>query len=96
MNPTNQPVNHIIEQLQERAKELHTLYKVHELINQPDATVEEVCRSMVEVDPSRVPVPERVLGEADARQHRLPAAARDGDGLGAPVRRRGAEPRRSA
>ena len=46
MNPANQPVNNIIEQLQERAKELHTLYKVHELINQPDASIDEVCRSM--------------------------------------------------
>ncbi len=52
MNPTNQPVNNIIEQLQERAKELHTLYKVHELINQPDASVEEVCRGVVEAVPS--------------------------------------------
>jgi pyruvate, water dikinase len=51
MNPTNQPVNNIIEQLQERAKELHTLYKVHELINQPDASVDEVCRNLVEVLP---------------------------------------------
>lgn len=51
MNPTNQPVNNIIEQLQERAKELHTLYKVHELINQPDTSVDEVCRSLTEVLP---------------------------------------------
>ena len=36
MNLPNLPVNNIIEQLQERAKELHTLYKVHELINQPE------------------------------------------------------------
>jgi len=51
MNPTNQPVNNIIEQLQERAKELHTLYKVHELINQPDTSIDEVCRSLTEVLP---------------------------------------------
>ena len=51
MNPTNQPVNNIIEQLQERAKELHTLYKVHELTNQPDAPIDEVCRSVTEVLP---------------------------------------------
>ncbi len=52
MNPPNIPVNNIIEQLQERAKELHTLYKVHELINQPDASVEEVCRQLTEVMPA--------------------------------------------
>jgi pyruvate, water dikinase len=52
MNPTNQPINNIIEQLQERAKELHTLYKVHELINQPDTSIDEVCRSLTEVLPA--------------------------------------------
>ena len=51
MNPTNQPVNSIIEQLQERAKELHTLYKVHELINQQDTSIDEVCRTLTEVLP---------------------------------------------
>ena len=51
MNPSNQPVHNIIEQLQERAKELHTLYKVHELINQPDAPVDAVCKGLVEVLP---------------------------------------------
>src|SRR5512135_1615107 len=52
MHPTNQPVNNIIEQLQERAKELHTLYKVHELFNQPDVSVDEVCRGLTEVLPA--------------------------------------------
>jgi pyruvate,water dikinase len=52
MNPTNQPVNNIIAQLQERAKELHTLYKVHELLNQQDASTDEVCRSVTEVLPA--------------------------------------------
>jgi hypothetical protein len=52
MNQTNQPVNRIIEQLQERAKELHTLYKVHELISQQDASTDEVCRSVTEVLPA--------------------------------------------
>ncbi|HEY3384252.1 MAG TPA: PEP/pyruvate-binding domain-containing protein [Vicinamibacterales bacterium] len=51
MNPGNQPVNNIIEQLQERAKELHTLYKVHELINQADASVDDVCRRLLDVLP---------------------------------------------
>ena len=52
MNPTNQPVNNIIEQLQERAKELHTLYKVHELINQQDASIDDVCRALTDVLPA--------------------------------------------
>ncbi len=52
MNLPNLPVNNIIEQLQERAKELHTLYKVHELINQPDTSIDEVCRALTEVLPA--------------------------------------------
>ena len=52
MNPTNQPVNNIIEQLQERAKELHTLYKVHELTNQQDTSIDEVCQALMEVVPA--------------------------------------------
>jgi pyruvate, water dikinase len=52
MDPTTPPVSNIIEQLQERAKELHTLYKVHELINQPDASLDEVCRGLIEVVPA--------------------------------------------
>lgn len=51
MNPSSRPVDNIIEQLQERAKELHTLYKVHELINQPDSSIDEVCRNIGEVLP---------------------------------------------
>lgn len=52
MNTPNAPVNNIIEQLQERAKELHTLYQVHELIDQPNASVDEVCRRMIAVLPA--------------------------------------------
>jgi pyruvate, water dikinase len=52
MNSANRPVDNIIEQLQERAKELHTLYKVHELINQPEASIDEVCRGIGEALPA--------------------------------------------
>jgi hypothetical protein len=51
MTVPNRPVDGIIEQLQERAKELHTLYKVHELIHHPEASVDEVCRAIAEVLP---------------------------------------------
>jgi len=57
MNPSNQPVNHIIEQLQERAKELHTLYRVHEIINNADATVDDIGRSLIEVLPPGMQYP---------------------------------------
>jgi len=52
MNTPHRPVDSIIEQLQERAKELHTLYRVHELTNIPGAPLEEVCRRVAEVLPS--------------------------------------------
>jgi hypothetical protein len=47
----NTPVDSIIEQLQERAKELHTLYQVHELTNRQNASLEDVCRGIAEVLP---------------------------------------------
>jgi pyruvate,water dikinase len=45
------PAGKIIEALQERAKELHCLYRVHELVNRPDLGLDEVCRSLLEVIP---------------------------------------------
>ena len=51
MNATDGPAGKIIEALQERAKELHCLYRVHETMNRPDASIDEVCRSLLEVIP---------------------------------------------
>jgi hypothetical protein len=48
----SRPVDSIIEQLQERAKELHALYQVHELTSQPTAPVDDVCRRISEVLPA--------------------------------------------
>ncbi|MBP1634687.1 MAG: phosphoenolpyruvate synthase, partial [Acidobacteria bacterium] len=44
-------VDSIIEQLQERAKELHALYQVHELTSLPSTPIEEICRLIAEVLP---------------------------------------------
>jgi predicted nucleotidyltransferase len=52
MDRRDDAVDSIIESLQERAKELNCLYKVHELINQPEASIEEVCRGLLETIPS--------------------------------------------
>jgi predicted nucleotidyltransferase len=51
MNPIEGPAGKIIEALQERAKELHCLYRVHELVNRPDVSIDEVCRGLLEVIP---------------------------------------------
>jgi pyruvate,water dikinase len=52
MNEKNEPVDKIIESLQERAKELHCLYQVHELINRPDATIDDVCQDLLDAIPT--------------------------------------------
>ncbi len=52
MDRRHDAVDNIIESLQERAKELNCLYNVHELINRPEASIDEVCRSLLESIPS--------------------------------------------
>src|SRR5512135_2500647 len=52
MDRGHDAVDTIIESLQERAKELNCLYNVHELINRPDASIDEVCRALLETIPS--------------------------------------------
>ena len=41
----------ILRELQERAKELNCLYKVDELLNRPELSLEEIFRGMIEVLP---------------------------------------------
>jgi hypothetical protein len=44
-------VEKIMDALRERAKELHCLYNVHELLNQPDVTVRDVCGELLTILP---------------------------------------------
>ncbi len=44
-------VGEILRELQERAKELNCLYKVDELLNRPDLSLEEIFRAMIAVLP---------------------------------------------
>jgi hypothetical protein len=48
----NGPVDRIIDSLQERAKELNCLYRVHELVARPGVPVDEIARDLVELLPS--------------------------------------------
>jgi hypothetical protein len=50
VRPTSD-VNRILDALQERAKELTCLYRVHEICNQADASLDEVLRSVTNVLP---------------------------------------------
>lgn len=51
MPPQDGSVDKILEALRERAKELNCLYNVHEVINRPNASVDDVCRGLLEVIP---------------------------------------------
>jgi hypothetical protein len=48
---TSQSIDALIHDLRERAKELSTLYKVQELLGDPNLSVNEVCQGIVEVLP---------------------------------------------
>lgn len=45
------PADRIMDALRERAKELACLYSVHEIINAPNASIDDVCRGLLEVIP---------------------------------------------
>jgi pyruvate,water dikinase len=51
MTHPHEPIETVLEALQERAKELNCLYRVDECINRPDVTPEEVYRGIIEVIP---------------------------------------------
>jgi hypothetical protein len=46
-----QPIDNILYELKERAKELSCLYRIQELLNQPGITVEEICLGMINALP---------------------------------------------
>jgi pyruvate,water dikinase len=48
---TGDSSDQIIHTLQERAKELNCLYRVHELLARPDAPLDDVCRGLLDVLP---------------------------------------------
>ena len=51
MNRDETQVGIILRELQERAKELNCLYKVDELLNRPELSLEEIFRGMIQVLP---------------------------------------------
>jgi pyruvate, water dikinase len=53
VNPSSgDPSDHIIDTLRERAKELHCLYRVHELLTRADSPVHEILRQLVDAIPA--------------------------------------------
>ncbi len=51
MENNKKSVDKLLESLQERAKELNCLYRVEEILNQPDAGVQEVCEAIIAAVP---------------------------------------------
>ena len=45
------PLDDLIGELKERAKELNCLYQVQELLNNPENTIEDICNGLVETIP---------------------------------------------
>jgi len=51
MIPQEKPIDKLVHELKERAKELNCLYQVQELLNNADLTLDQVCRGIIEVLP---------------------------------------------
>ena len=51
MNQTVNPLDNLIHQLRERAKELNCLYEVQELLSAPDITIEDICQGIIRALP---------------------------------------------
>ncbi len=51
MEKENKPINQLVRDLQERAKELNCLYRIQELLSNPDLSREDVCLGMIEAIP---------------------------------------------
>ena len=51
MIKNNKPVDKIIDELKERAKELNCLYEIQEILNNFDAGLEEICKGIIKVIP---------------------------------------------
>ncbi|HVN53978.1 MAG TPA: PEP/pyruvate-binding domain-containing protein [Anaerolineaceae bacterium] len=58
MTDSDLPINELIHQLKERAKELNCLYEVQELLSLPGRPVDEICRGLIEVIPAGWQYPE--------------------------------------
>jgi pyruvate, water dikinase len=58
MNDPAKPIDSFLNELKERAKELNCLYKVQELLNQPNLTTEDLCKGVIAVIPEGWQYPE--------------------------------------
>ena len=61
MNEEEKPSEDLIWFLQERAKELNCVYAIEELLNKPDADIDEVCQGIIRAIPPGWQYPERCM-----------------------------------
>ena len=81
MNPnTDKPIDRILHDLQERAKELNCLYRVDELLGREEATLDDVLGEVIRTIPAGWQFPDVcvariVLGQPGLRARGLHALA---------------------
>lgn len=51
MGKKNKPLDNIVNDLKERAKELNCLYEVQEILNDPNANIENICKGIIKAIP---------------------------------------------
>ncbi len=70
----DKPIDRILHDLQERAKELNCLYRVDELLGREEASLDDVLGEVIRTLPAGWQYPGRLRGPHHARQPRLRAA----------------------
>ncbi len=63
MDKPKKTIDHLIWGLQERAKELNCLYKIEELMNRPEADIDDVCRGITAAIPPGWQYPDICVAE---------------------------------
>jgi len=71
----NKPLDKLILELKERAKELNCLYEIQEYLNKPDVTDEELCRGTVKAIPPGFQYPDVCVARVSLFDTVYPAGA---------------------
>jgi hypothetical protein len=80
MTEQPKPIDRLLHDLSERAKELNCLYKVQELLGTPDITIDEICQGIVKVLPPGWQYPDVCAAEItyNGNVYQTPGAGRMG------------------
>ena len=65
MDEKNQPIDHLVRELEERAKELNCLYKIEDILNNPEITLDEAFKLVVDSIPPGWQFPEITRAKLD-------------------------------